>query len=726
MKIAVFLSRILALVASVAVSAAAFADPPSRVARLGYIEGPVSFSPAGENDWFDARINRPLTSGDRLWSDEGARAELQVGGAMIRMDAGTGASILNMDDDIAQLQLTEGRLNVRVLRLEPRQVFEVDTPNLAFTLREPGEYRIEVDPDGRATTVIVRSGRGEAYGGRAAYAINSRQSYRFMGTGLRDYEYFSAPHFDNFDRWSRDRDRMYERSISARYVSQDVVGYQDLDANGTWRIDATFGNVWVPNRVAAGWAPYRDGHWAWIDPWGWTWIDDAPWGFAVSHYGRWTNFGGTWGWVPGPVRARSYYAPALVVFLGSSNFQVRGSHGNVGGIAWFPLGPRDVYRPSYRVSQQYFQNINNSNTVINNTVINNYYSNTNVTNNMYANRQVPGAVVAVPRTAFAQSQPVPVEVVRVSGQALANEPVEFAPPVAPTERSVHGAASRRDRPPPSSVFERPVVARTPPPPAHVGFEAQKTELEANPGRPLDDSVRRKLKRGNAAPAPVVNVIAQAPEAPPSALPPPPAQAPEQRGKSAQQGKSRQQGQSEQQGQSGQQDESEQPGKSDQQHGQPVDTTPPTARDAAPPVEAASPPQRSAKPQVVTPRQATAPAVPPEEQHGKSEQQVVTPKQATAPAAPPEEQRGKSAQQGKSSQHDKSAQPGKGDQQHGQPVDTTPPTSWGAAPPVEAASPSQATPPEPATPELAPDKGKKKDKKKTDDEPPPEEDVAQPQ
>ncbi len=327
MNIQVLWFRSLAVVASaaiMAVSGAALADPPSRVARLGYTSGPVSFSPAGDNDWFDARLNRPLTTGDRIWVDEGARAELQVGGAMIRMDAGTGASILNMDDQIAQLQLTQGRLNVRVIRLEPRQVFEVDTPNLAFTLREPGEYRIEVGPDGRATTVIVRSGRGEAYGERAAYMINSRQSYRFMGTGLRDYDYFDAPHFDSFDRWSRDRDRMYENSSSARYVSQDVIGYQDLDANGTWRVDVTFGNVWVPNRVASGWAPYRDGHWAWIDPWGWTWIDDAPWGFAVSHYGRWTNFGGTWGWVPGPTRARTYYAPALVVFLGGSNFQAPG------------------------------------------------------------------------------------------------------------------------------------------------------------------------------------------------------------------------------------------------------------------------------------------------------------------------------------------------------------------------------------------------------------------
>ncbi len=150
-----------------------------------------------------ASINRPLTTGDRLWADAGSRVEIQVGGAMIRMNADTGVSVLNLDDRIAQLQLTQGELNVRVRRLEPNQVFEVDTPNLAFTLRQPGEFRIAVDPDGNATTIVVRKGQGEVYGEGAAYVVDSRQPYRFTGTGLREYEYVDAPRLDAFDRWAR-------------------------------------------------------------------------------------------------------------------------------------------------------------------------------------------------------------------------------------------------------------------------------------------------------------------------------------------------------------------------------------------------------------------------------------------------------------------------------------------------------------------------------------------
>ncbi len=506
-------------VAALAVSGLASADPPSRVARLGYMTGEISFSPAGENDWARAVVNRPLTTGDRLWADAGARAEIQVGGAMIRMSAGTGVSILNLDDRIVQLQLTQGTLNVRVRRVEPNQVFEVDTPNLAFTLRQPGEYRITVDPDGNATDIVVRSGQGEVYGEGAAYVIDSRQPYRFAGTGLREYEFLDAPRLDEFDRWASDRDRGYDNSVSARYVSQDVVGYQDLDANGTWRVDATYGNVWIPTRVASDWAPYRDGHWAWVDPWGWTWVDDAPWGFAVSHYGRWTNMRGTWGWVPGPVSTRAYYAPALVAFVGGSNFQIAISTGNVGGVAWFPLGPREVYRPSYAVSRGYFENVNRSNTVINTTVINNYYNNSNVTNVVYANRQVQGAVVAVPTATFVQSQPVQRAAVRVSPAMVASAPVATVAAVAPTERSVRGAGAAGDKPPPR-VFERTAVARTAPPAVTASFAAQQQQLAANPGKPLNETARREIKTPAPVAAPAVKVVTATQTAPPTARPPP--------------------------------------------------------------------------------------------------------------------------------------------------------------------------------------------------------------
>jgi hypothetical protein len=469
----------LAALAMLAFSGGASADPPLRVARLGYTSGAVSFSPSGESDWVQASLNRPLTTGDRLWADADSRAEIQIDGAMIRASADTAFSILNLDDQIAQLQLSQGTLTVRVRNLAADQLVEVDTPNLAFVVRLPGEYRIEVTPDGQATTVIVRKGQADVHSEDTAYVIDSRQPYRFTGTGLRDYQYVDMPRFDAFDSWANERDFALDNSDSARFVSPQVLGYQDLDAHGSWRVDASYGNVWFPNQVRLGWSPYYDGHWVWINPWGWTWVDDAPWGFTVSHYGRWANVNGAWGWVPGPLRNRAYYAPALVVFLGGSGVRLMSSGDNVSDVAWFPLGPREIYRPAYPVSRGYFLNVNRSNTVINTTVINNTYNVTNDNNTVYVNRHVPGAVVAVPRSVFGQSLPVARVAVHPPHKVFANAPLTVSAPVAPAERNQRGGGPG-DRPP-TRVFERPLVAHTTPDRAAIGVAAQPPLLTVKPG-----------------------------------------------------------------------------------------------------------------------------------------------------------------------------------------------------------------------------------------------------
>lgn len=481
------------------------ADPPARIARLGDLSGAVSFSPAGEDDWVQAVLNRPLTTGDRLWAEPGARTEIQFGGATVRMSGGTSVSILNLDDRIAQLQLTQGTLIVRVRRIDPTQVFEVNTPNVAFSLRQPGEYRIEVDPSGVATTIVVRKGQGEVYADDVVFVIDRQQAYRFKGTRLREFRQAATPQSDAFDLWSNKRDRSYGNSVSARYVSQNVIGHQDLDANGTWRASATEGNVWFPKHVPTGWTPYRDGHWTWIQPWGWTWVDDAPWGFAVTHYGRWISVRGTWGWVPGPARSRAYYAPALVVFVGGESFRVTTFPGAVAGVAWFPLGPREVYQPAYPVSRHYFQNVNQSNTSIANAVINATYSKANGTRVVHANRNVPGAVIAVPATAFVKSQRVSSAAVPVPPDALASARVAVGPSLAPTDRSIRGRTDPAHGPPPR-VLHRTSVARTAHPATRVGFATQMPKPAAEPRGRLADEGRKESRPAST--VPIVRVFAQ--------------------------------------------------------------------------------------------------------------------------------------------------------------------------------------------------------------------------
>ena len=310
------------------------ADPPSRVARLSVLQGAVSFVPAGENDWVQAQVNRPLISGDKLWTDRGARAELQIGQAAIRVDQQSSFNFLNLDDRTAQIELTQGTLNLRVRRLYEGQNYEIDTPTLAFVVNRVGEYRIDVAPDGRGTIVTALRGGGDAYGeGGARFRVEEGQSIRFNDSQLRDYVSNGVPSADDFDRFCFARDGRWENSPSRQYVSEDVIGYEDLDNNGSWNEEPEYGNVWYPTTVAVGWTPYHNGHWGWVGAYGWTWIDDAPWGFAPFHYGRWAFVTGGWVWVPGPVAVRPARPPVRLPGYGPG---VAARPGRFSTVRWRP------------------------------------------------------------------------------------------------------------------------------------------------------------------------------------------------------------------------------------------------------------------------------------------------------------------------------------------------------------------------------------------------------
>jgi hypothetical protein len=471
-------------------------DPPIRVARLAYTEGSVSFQPGGTQDWVAATINRPLTTGDQLWSDLNSRAELQLDGSFLRLAASTAVTLLNVGDNVTQIQLSSGTLVVRVRRLDDNETYEIDTPNLAFSILRPGLYRISVDATGASTAIRVRSGQGEVTGGGTAYTLQANEDEVFSGTDeLAENAQPNPPGEDAFDAWSANRDGRWEHSVSSRYVSPDVVGYEDLDDQGSWSPTPEYGNVWFPRHVEAGWAPYHNGHWSYIAPWGYTWVDDQPWGFAPFHYGRWISVRGAWGWIPAPPRpefgayVRPVYAPALVAWVG------------VGvGVAWFALGPREVYVPSYPVSRRYVNDINVSNTRVNTTIINNVYNTTIInnrnvsqTNVNYVNRNVRGAVASTTSQAFNTAQPVSRNAVRVDQAALSRAPVHvFAPAAIPTRQAVLGSARAATTRPPEAVETRAVIVRRSPPPLQPTFANREQAIRANAGKPLTFNQVRQI------------------------------------------------------------------------------------------------------------------------------------------------------------------------------------------------------------------------------------------
>ena len=445
------------------------ADPPGRVARLNDSQGSISFRPAGEDDWVTGVPNRPMVAGDDLWADENSRAEVHIGSTALRLGAQTGISFLALDDDTAQIRLAQGSLIVRVRHVDDDDTYEIDTPNIAFTLLQPGEYRIDVSQDGKQTVVTTWHGRGHVTGGGFSYTVVAGQTATFTGDQDHlDYDLNQVPQHDEFDDWAFDRDEREDRADSANYVSREMTGYEDLDENGDWSYVAGYGPCWRPRAVVAGWAPYRFGHWVWINPWGWTWVEDEPWGFAPFHYGRWAFVSGGWFWVPGPVVVRPIWAPALVAFVGGRP----GFHFSAGvGVGWFPLAPGEVYLPGYRVSHTYVNNVNITNTTVNITKVTNVYNTvivnkgTTITNITYVNQRVNNGVTVVSHEAFVNARPVAQNIMRVEAREIATAPVTHVVAAEPIRTSVFGAGRPVRVKPPSAVISRPVVAvRTPPVP----------------------------------------------------------------------------------------------------------------------------------------------------------------------------------------------------------------------------------------------------------------------
>ena len=422
-------------------------DPPGRVGRLDYSQGSISFRPAGEDDWVAAVPNRPMVSGDDLWADQNSRAEVLVK---------------------AQIRLAEGSLFLRVRHIDDDDSYEIDTPNLAFTLLQPGEYRIDVSADGSQTVSTVWQGSGRVTGGGLTYNVVANQMATFTGNQDHlDYDLGQIPQRDDFDTWAFDRDSQEDRADSANYVSREMTGYEDLDEYGDWSYVAGYGPCWRPRAIAVGWAPYRFGHWVYVGPWGWTWVEDEPWGFAPFHYGRWAFVSNGWFWVPGPVVVRPVWAPALVAFVGGGP----GFRFSAGvGVGWFPLAPGEVYVPGYHVSRGYVNNVNITNTTVNITKVTNVYNTvivnktTNINNITYVNQRVNNGVTVVSRDAFVNARPVNQNIMRVDQREVVSAPVSRMVGAEPIRNSVIGAGRPVSVRPPVAITQRPVVAvHTPPP-----------------------------------------------------------------------------------------------------------------------------------------------------------------------------------------------------------------------------------------------------------------------
>jgi hypothetical protein len=443
-------------------------EPDAQVARVSYTGGEVSYQRGDSDGWSTLGINTPLVTGDSLYTADDGFAEVHLGsGNVLRMDTGTQVDLLSETRELAQLGLRSGYLSLRARSVTGRATLEIDTPNGAATVLKPGLYRVELTDRGARYSVV--KGRLSVSLDGQHLDLDAGESLAIEGTDTSRYSVDRIAPETPFDKWAYDRDVRADRSRSARYVNHDVVGYEDLDDNGTWRDTPDYGRVWTPSDVPSGWAPYQAGSWMWQDPFGWTWVSNESWGWAPYHYGRWLFVQGAWGWVPPPpvgfhgpsvvADISPTYAPALVAFIGGKNWSLGVSLGGGPAIGWVPLAPAEPYYYPWQSAPR-------------------------VTNN-YTNITVINAVTVVNTTNFARG---PIRPIRVPPRQVLHAPVMgcAATEVMPTRESLW-PSRRRDA---HSKFvphrddARPLIVRTQPPPKPVPFHEKVAEIRRT-GRPFD-------------------------------------------------------------------------------------------------------------------------------------------------------------------------------------------------------------------------------------------------
>jgi len=513
---------------------AAAGDPTVRVARLAQVAAEVALEPAGTSRWTQAVPNTPLTSGDRLYVNRDGHAELQMGQLAVRVWKYTDMDVVNLTTNATQLAVAQGSLHVRTFALNGDKPAEVDTPNGAITVTQPGDFRLDVYTNGGGTLVTVDAGAIQITGPGVDKSLGAGQSVHLVGSEPLHVLVQQMPGKDPFDIWSLQRDRAFLKSDSRRYVNPDTVGSEDLDEYGKWSDTLEYGPVWYPSNLPAGWSPYSNGRWTWIAPWGWTWVDADTWGFAPFHYGRWTDLGSRWGWIPGPLGATPVYAPAMVAFVGGASFS---SERGAPLAGWIPLGAAEPFYPAYPCSRACFSEVNLSNLsdarsnphrVSATNYFGYYHTRAGFRSIHYVHQKT--ATVAVPADLFVAGEAVTPEtaihptalqwrsarilshpLVPPTLQSLAPYPIYSVP--VPAERvpvivALHPGATSAPQsgtvesaPQPRGGFS--LIARTAPPVEEPTFEQQLPTLLQNAGRPLDPSQLKNLAAGRSAGPPTM-------------------------------------------------------------------------------------------------------------------------------------------------------------------------------------------------------------------------------
>jgi hypothetical protein len=394
------------------------------VARIDALSGDVAIQRGDSNETLAAAPNAPVLAADYVTTGQGGRAEVGFDGrSAVRLGENVQIRFTNVDPADRQMQLAAGTIDLRLFGDTDGQS-AIDTPSISVVPRTAGSFRVAVDANGE-TAVTVRSGRADIVTPQGTQSLEPGTTLIADGPAANpQIQTQAAIALDDFDGYNGERDRIYVAATAeSQYVNTNIQGVGDLNANGHWVADGTYGNVWIPTTVAPGWAPYRNGNWVWEDGYGWTWVAAEPWGWAPYHYGRWyfSTAYHNWAWYPpAPGRFAPAWSPALVGFVGFNIGAVSVGIG-FGNIGWVPLAPFETFHPWWGP---------HATTIVYNTTI--------VNNNVhYRNLTVNNAMTSVTRENFQAGQfGHPYVVSQDEMRSIHTVPMQGALPIVPSQANL--------------------------------------------------------------------------------------------------------------------------------------------------------------------------------------------------------------------------------------------------------------------------------------------------
>ncbi len=137
---------------------------------------------------------------------------------------------------------------------------------------------------------------------------------------------------------------VFNDDVEPQNVSNVSVFYNTLSPYGQWVSHPTYGQVFLPSGVAAGWQPYTNGQWAYTN-FGWTWRSRSNFGWATSHYGRWGHSASLgWYWVPGTTWGPAWVSWRTGTYMGWAPLGPTGVTVTVGGNGWVFAATNDFYQ----------------------------------------------------------------------------------------------------------------------------------------------------------------------------------------------------------------------------------------------------------------------------------------------------------------------------------------------------------------------------------------------